>query len=93
MHGLLVINGEAARRQRTGTYLERDWNEAAGAPIAVLRYRYREMLPGGLEHEVLGQPVGSPEDSGSVDNTGVYVVPPGHYFGMGDSRDNSADSR
>ncbi|QQA43269.1 signal peptidase I [Pelagovum pacificum] len=46
-----------------------------------------ETLPNGVEHHILN--IGTQ----TFDDTGVYTVPEGYYFFMGDNRDNSRDSR
>jgi signal peptidase I len=80
--GLLFINGTPVKRKRVGDFID----DENGAPERVRRWR--ETLPNGVTYETLDL-----QDNGPLDNTEEYRVPPGHYFMMGDNRDDSADSR
>jgi signal peptidase I len=81
--GVLHINGRAVPRERMSDFVGENPCDS-NAPVK----RWRETLPNGVTYETLDC-----LDNGFYDNTIEYHVPPGHFFMMGDNRDNSTDSR
>lgn len=104
--GALYLNGEAVQREKIGETGSVDmigdlpafeegfpsyrikgghrFNPAVDAPVTV----YRETLPNGVSYNTFDIYQGT-----KGDDISPVTVAPGHYFMMGDNRDNSEDSR
>ncbi|GAB4259676.1 MAG: signal peptidase I [Pararhodobacter sp.] len=99
-NGVLYINGtvvprepaepfvETYARQGSARVLPRCQNSPVRPGDDCIKARAFETLPNGLRYAVLDI-----TRNGSADNTEVFTVPEGHFFFMGDNRDNSIDSR
>jgi signal peptidase I len=77
----LYVNGKEIPQTYVGPFVGSgdEGRKMAGAEVR------HEMLPA-VEHDILTLPLRSGAE-------GTFRVPAGHYFAMGDNRDNSEDSR